>query len=61
MGRPVLFFVLAHQAMGKPNDSKIRAVENIFDIRFGLWPVQRFRVVVFPSQFQRLSKNYLAR
>src|ERR1700722_8008732 len=27
IGRPVFFFVLADQAMGKPNDSKIRAVE----------------------------------
>ncbi len=27
VGRPVLFFVLAHQAKGKPNDSKIREVE----------------------------------
>jgi hypothetical protein len=27
VGRPVLFFVLAHQTMGKPNDSKIREVE----------------------------------
>jgi hypothetical protein len=26
-GRPVLFFVLARQAKGKPNNSKIRAVE----------------------------------
>jgi len=26
-GRPVLFFVLAAQAQGKPNNSKIRAVE----------------------------------